>query len=252
IQAGVRTFEMRSQEVDIAKVLTDPDPNWRLENATITESEPTFGAMTLTAKSLATIVRASREVMEDAQGMDELVRDLLAKAYALEIDRVVLRGSGTGGEPTGIRNASGVTVTSLGTNGATPTYANLISAIGRVEDEDEDAGAIVWHPRTGRTFGGLTDTTDQPLVAPGIVANVPKFQSTQIPVNLTVGTSTDASEVYVGDFSQAVLGVRTDLVITPLRERYADVGQVGLVAWFRGDVGIRRAEAFEVLTGVRP
>ncbi len=80
---------------------------------------------------------------------------------------------------------------------------------------------------------------------------MPRFKTTQVPTNLTTGLSTDTSEVYTGDFRQLFIGVRTTLQITALVERYADVGEVGLLAWYRGDVQVARAEAFEVLTCVR-
>ena len=43
----------------------------------------------------------------------------------------------------------------------------------------------------------------QPLRPPGAVANLPRFITNQIPADLTVGSSTDASEAYVGAWPES-------------------------------------------------
>ena len=54
---------------------------------------------------------------------------------------------------------------------------------------------------------------------------LPRYATTQEPVNRTQGTSVDASNVYyVGDWTQVCIGMRTDLQISVLSERYADSG----------------------------
>jgi hypothetical protein len=50
--------------------------------------------------------------------------------------------------------------------------------------------------------------------------------STQVPVNLALETSSDTSDAFVGQWDELMLGVRTNLEIQFLRERYADNGQV--------------------------
>jgi hypothetical protein len=52
-------------------------------------------------------------------------------------------------------------------------------------------------------------------------------------VNLTLGTSSDTSDAFVGQWDELMLGVRTNLEIQFLRERYADNAQVAFLAWFR-------------------
>jgi HK97 family phage major capsid protein len=44
--------------------------------------------------------------------------------------------------------------------------------------------------------------------------------------------------------------VRTSLQIQVLDQRYADYGQIGFLAWWRGDVVVGRAKAFDVTSGV--
>lgn len=74
-----------------------------------------------------------------------------------------------------------------------------------------------------------------------------------MPNNLTTGTSSDTSEVYVGRWSDLLIGVRPTIGVRvrQLNERFADNMQVGLLAWLRADVQLARPAAFSILTGVR-
>jgi hypothetical protein len=42
------------------------------------------------------------------------------------------------------------------------------------------------------------------------------------------------------------------MILQPLVERYADVGQIGFLVWVRADVQLAHGEAFHVLDGIRP
>jgi hypothetical protein len=81
---------------------------------------------------------------------------------------------------------------------------------------------------------------------------VPGRMTNQIPTNLTTGTSTDTSEIYVGEWPMLYLGLRTGPLLIRLAERYADNGQFGLIIGFRGDVQLAQPAAFNVVAGVRP
>ena len=56
----------------------------------------------------------------------------------------------------------------------------------------------------------------------------------------------------MAQWSELLIGVRTNLEITVLRERSADLGAFELLAWARVDVAVARPAAFDVVTGVRP
>jgi hypothetical protein len=48
------------------------------------------------------------------------------------------------------------------------------------------------------------------------------------------------TDVFAGDFTQLLIGQRLDLTVQTLVERYAELGQIGIIAHWRGDVGITR------------
>jgi HK97 family phage major capsid protein len=49
-----------------------------------------------------------------------------------------------------------------------------------------------------------------------------------------------------GDFSQVLIGERMSLELRRLTERYAENGQVGILAYWRGDVQVARPKALAV------
>lgn len=85
-----------------------------------------------------------------------------------------------------------------------------------------------------------------------MLTDIPRLTTNQIPTNLTVGTSSNCSEVYVGQWDRCWVGMRTELLMTPLTERYADLGQIAWVCWLRADVQLAQPAAFNVITGIRP
>ncbi|WP_158895228.1 phage major capsid protein [Amycolatopsis anabasis] len=254
LQAGAQIVPMANRTVDVAKWTGDPSANWHSEGAPIPPSDGTLGKVTLTAQALTANTIVSRELIEDAPNVGDALTNAFTQQFALAIDKAAMYGSGTSPEPRGIKNTSGITVTIFGgANGGTPAnFDFLIDAAAQLEINNEQAGGIVYAPRTAKTIAKFKDTQNQPLRTPEYIENIPRYSTNQVPTNLTVGTSTDCSDVFVADWSQLFVGVRTDLMIAPLRERYADTGQLGFVAWWRGDVAVARGAAFNVVSGVRP
>ena len=256
LKAGARVFPMANRTVDVAKWATDPTVAWRAEGATIPASDAVLAKLTLSAKSLSGLCVLSRELLEDAAEVDSQLKRAFAEQVALAIDSAALYGSGASNTPTGVKSTSGIQTAAFGgANGATlssTTGWNVIAdAKGTLADQNETATAAIYAPRTDRQLGKLVDTTGQPLEAPEYVADVARYATNQVPVALTVGTSTDCSDVFVADWSQLYVGIRTSLLISVLTERYADTGQVGILVWTRADIAVARAKAFSVTSGLR-
>ena len=253
-QAGARTVPMTANTLRMAKIISDPVPGWRPENALIPESEPVFGDASFTAHTLAVRFTASRELLEDAPNMDATLRSVMAAAFARGLDQAVFFGTGADAQPRGIANTPGVQTVSLGTNGAALAgYAPFLDAQLALETANEGAvTAIVLAPRTNRTLNGLTDSTGQPLNKPPVLANVPILATAGVPTDQTQGTANNATSAFIGDFSQAMVGIRTQLQITVLNERFAEFGQVGFVGWLRADVQLARPAALAKIVGIKP
>ena len=251
IQAGATLVPMENRTLDVAKWAGDPTAAWHSENAAIAPSDGTLGKVTLAAQSLASNVEVSWELLEDAPGVADQLAQAFASVFALKLDLGALYGSGVAPEPRGVKNTAGISTASMGANGAAITsYDTLVDAVGRLQDQNEEATGIIYAGRTARGLGKLKDSTGQPLRVPEILDGVSRFSTLQVPVINTQGTSSLASDIFTADWRQLLIGVRTQLRIMPLTDRYADLGQTGFVAWWRGDVAVARPKAFDVLTGV--
>ncbi len=249
IQAGARTVPLGSDTNYIAKLLTDPTPGWRAESAAIAESDPTFGRVTLTPKALAVLVKVSRELLEDSLNIETELPRIMTVALAQELDRVALFGSGTGSEPTGIVNTSGVS--EVAHDATLTTYAPLITARTNVLTSNaERLSAYIIHPRDEGELAGLTDSTGQPLQAPPKLSDIPMLTTTSVPTD--GGTGSDESSIITGDFSRLLIGVRSQISIQMLKERYADTGQYGFLAFMRADIAVEHPEVFCKITGINP
>lgn len=247
-RAGARVVPLTTNSHSIAKLLTDPTPAWRSEAGAITESDPTFGQVTFAPHSLAVIVKVSRELLDDSLNVGSALPEVLTKALAQEMDRVALFGSGTAPEPRGVANVSGISTNALGSSLA--SYAPLVAA--RTSLLTANAGepsAIIMHPRDEGTFAGLTDSTGQPLLMPQRLANVPVLTTTQIPTD--GGADSDESTIFVGDFRRLLIGMRQDIRVEVLRERYAETHQYAFIAHMRADVAVEHPAAFHTITGVQ-
>lgn len=253
ILAGATTVPVESDTHSIARLAGGVTGSWRAENAPITESDPTFERVTFKPKSHAVLTRLSRELAEDMiPSAFNGVTNELAQSIGLAVDFAALRGAGTGNIPQGIRFQPGVEILSLGANGAVPTnYDYLIDAVAGVQGDNFEPNAILYSARTAKTHAKMKDSTGQPLSRPPLVSDVQHIVTNQIDDNYTVGTSVDTSEVYCGLWSELLLGVRSNLRLEILRERFADNLQIGLIAHLRMDVQLAHPAAFTVVTGVR-
>ena len=253
-QAGVRTVPMTSNTLKVPRLTSEGTPAWHAENAPITSADMVFDAVTFDAQTLTRLVVLSIELFEDSDPSAEgVIAQSFAAQIALEVDRAVLRGSGTAPEPRGVLNQTGVTLTTHGANGATiANYDFWLDAVGTVRNNNFEPTAFIQAPRSETSLSKLKEaTTNAYLRPPAALDSIPRLNSKQIPITLTVGTSTDCSELYTGQWDMCMLGVRTSLRILPLRERFIDNGQYGFLAWLRADVQLAQPAAFNVDTGVR-
>lgn len=253
-QAGAVTIPMTSDNLRLARLAGDPTGSWKAELAAVADSNLTFERISLVPRVLAVKVLASVELIEDGHDVEGTISRSLAAALALELDRAALRGSGVGSEPTGLRNQTGVTVTSLGANGATPTYAKFSEAIQTVREGNDEPNAIIYSPRTAGTLDRLVDSTAQPLQPLPSFQALTKYTTKQIPDNLVHGTATNASEAYIGNFAQMYVGLRTSLKVEVSRTSGEAWDKLGLEirAYLRADVALAHPGSFVVLTGIIP
>ena len=192
----------------------------------------------------------------DAPNINGALYQIIAQAFAKELDRAGLIGTGTAPEPRGLLNTTNVQSVTNGANGASLVsnrYANLFSGVQALLQADAPMPtAFVMSPRTKVGFAALVDSTTQPLEVPAMLADIPMIATSQISNALTVGTNSDCSQIFMGDFSRVSFMMREAIHIQLVDQLYAGTGEIGFFAHIRADVAVQYPKAFAVVTGVRP
>ncbi|MGS2616043.1 phage major capsid protein [Micromonospora sp. LZ34] len=269
LQAGAQIVPMTAKTVQIGRLTGDPAAAFRTEGSLITASDPTFDNVTLDSKTMSALVVGSLEWFQDAPNVDEVVSDAIARAVALQLDLVALYGSITTGagtinlptppNPRGVLGALNAVAASnvLGgvANGTAQTAASywneIIDVSFTVRASNEEPTAVLWNSKLAQQYAKAYDTTGQPIALPSAVAEVPRIITNQIP-SYTQGTMTNrATDVFAGDWRQLLIGQRLTFTLQTLTERYAENGQVGIVAHWRGDVQPARPRAFSVFKAIQ-
>ncbi len=269
MQAGASIIPMDAGVVKIGRLTGDPTAAFRAEASVITPSDPTFDNVTLTATTMSTLVIGSLEWFQDANNADQIVKNAISKAMAQRLDLAALYGGITTGagsinlptppNPRGVLAALNAVLPAsvLGgaANGTAQTagtyFAEVLDTVYRVRYLNEEPTALIWNAKLARQYAGANDTTGQPLRLPADVEGLPRLMTNQVP-SYTQGTMTNrATDLFVGDWKQLLIGQRLPITIQVLTEKYADTGQIGIVAHWRGDVQPARPAAFAVYRAVQ-
>lgn len=198
MRAGALTIPMETATLKTARLSTDVTLAWKAGNAAMTYTDAAFQSLTFTANTLIAGSKLSVELVEDAINLDDILGMSITKSLALALDYAALYGSVSSNQPTGIKNQTGVTLTTLATNGYTLTdFSKYSSGITTLLDNNFDGPfGIIHAARTAGELDNLQDTLHQPLRQPDSMAAAKKFVSNQIPTNLTVGTGTTCSDAF--------------------------------------------------------
>ncbi len=270
MRAGAQVVPMDAKTVQIGRLTTDPTAAFRAEGSTVTASDPVFDNVTLDSKTMSALLVGSMEWFMDSPNVNDVVENAIAAAVALKLDQQALFGGVIAGGETGATgfnttfpvppNPQGIlanllanaasSVLGSGANGTAQTaltyWNEVIQTIFLPQSFNESPNALLWNAKLAQQYASGYDSTGQPLAVPAGIADLQKIVTNQIPI-FTQGTmTTRATDLFVGDWSQLLIGQRLQFVVQTLTERYAELGQIGIIAHWRGDVGVARPRAFAV------
>jgi|GEM_PF-1292521 len=232
------------------------------EAGTFAPSDPTLANITLDPKKFGALTLVNSEAIDDSNPqLREIVANALVKDLAVELDKQLITGSGTGSNLTGIRNVSGVTAgPSLGAAGTALTLDHLADTVAAAETANLDPSRMAWflHSRTWGSIRKLKDSQARPLVsidpAMGMrpsLFGIPVHVSNNLSIAETVGASTDCSSLLLVDMSQIVVGVSRQIEVVMSTDYAFNTDQVALRATCRYDIGAPQPTAIVVTPGVR-
>ena len=239
---GVRTLTGLSGDVVIPKFGSGLSLGWINEGESVAEDEMSFDAISLKPKHTGGKTEMSRQLLQQSSpDIESLVREDLSYLVAQNIDQAIIAGTGVK-DPLGIINTTGV-LTGTFPDGLTgvswQTILNFIQQI-----EDENITNLQWLGTSAlKTFlAGVEKSTGtgQYLYQNGQVGELPFKVSANMPAKTAI----------LGDFSQVLLGVwsEIDILVNPYAEPAYSRGGVQVRAMATCDVAVRHPKAFLVLT----
>jgi HK97 family phage major capsid protein len=230
---------------------------WVAENSgsDVSDSNAVFTTKTLTPKTLMSSTSFSRQLLRQAHtnfDIDNIVRSDLAAIHGLAIDLACLTG-GASNSPQGIFSNTNVSVYLIATNGAAPSYTDMVAHEYTVELNNGNVSSMGFLTTpaikgTLKTTQKFASTNGEPVWQGGEVGEVAgykAFSSNQVNKNITAGTSTTlAHAIYFGCWDQLYIGEwgAMETIVDPYRLKKQ--GMIEVTTFQMIGLMVRRPKAF--------
>jgi len=257
-QLGATVLDGLVGDITIPKHLTGNTVQWVDENGSATESNATFGQMSLKPKTVTANTELSRKfILQSSLSAEQFARSELLKAMMLGIDLAAINGKGTGNEPTGILNTAGIGAVEIGANGGAPEWKHIVALESAIAAANADIGDLAYI--TNARVRGLLKTK---LKADGVSGYIWQDGATplngyrcavsnQIPSNLTKGTAANkCSPLIFGNWSDLMIahwGV-LDVIVDPYTK--STTGAVRITTLQDVDIAVRHVESFAAIKDI--
>lgn len=138
------------------------------ENTVVVEQDLADSFINAQVRTIAGAQQISQQLLDQSPvPMDEVVLNDLAGAWAVNVDRQVLYGSGSGGEVLGATRWPGIQTVTVADQTIGRLYAALANAINLIWSQRFAAPtAIVMHPRRWAAILAALDVNQRPLFLP--------------------------------------------------------------------------------------
>lgn len=246
-QIGVTFLPGLKGDVSIPKLAAAASAYWLTNEATATtESQPTFGQLPLTPKTVGAYSEFSRQLLlQSDPAADWIIANDLTKVVARAVDAAVFAGTGANGQPFGVAGTSGIGSVTAGAL----TYSKALEfvvAVASANALNVETCAFVTTPAIAiaalqrQRFTG----TDTPVWEGNTRAGKVCGVTARSTANVATG------HVLFGDWSNVVIGEWGVLEIAS--NPYADfkAGITGVRCMYSVDVGVRQSGAFALGTGM--
>lgn len=266
---GATREDMQGLQVKMIPAMQSaPSGNWIGENTAVTTTQPAYRMIAMVPHGYQVTVpiplNVEANMTPEAEGQ---IREQMVLTGQLALDLAALTGPGSadttnsGAQPIGILNTPGVRQMLLATNGRQPTFEDIVNANRLLDQKNVPmAGAkrgLAFHSDVEASFIGQTDSLGRPLLRDSWadapmprIANFPYLTENQISTTVTVGSTSNNSYAFFGDWRYMHIGL-SDVVELRLDQTFMQNLQVGLLVYFYADVKIVYPDAFIAMTGVQ-
>lgn len=241
MQAGATMLSGLKGNVTIPKKTAASSAGWiSTEGGAASESEFSDGSVTMTPRTLGAFTDLTRlMMMQSSLDIEALVRDDLSRAIALAIDLGALQGSGSSGQPTGIKNVSGVNKPSSFA-AVNPTFAEVVALETYVAEDNALLGNLAYILPAGM-YGALKTTAK--ASGQGLFV-VEQPGNTINGYRAIVSNQVTSGDLFFGNFADLLIGMYggLDILVDPYTA--SSSGNVRIRALQTVDVAVRNAVSF--------
>lgn len=235
-RAGATMLTGLQGNVSIPRQTSAASAYWVGESSAPSESQQAVDQVNMSPKTVGAFVDYSRRLLlQSSIDVEGMIRNDLARAIALEIDRAAIYGTGSSNQPLGLTNVTGIGSETLTGTG---TFTEFIAMETDVAAANADAGALRYIINA-TTRGGLKGTkkdagSGEFVYADDEINGYPVIVSNQL-------TNNDA---LFGDFSMFIMGMWSGLDLTVDPYAGATSGTVRVIALQDVDFAVKQAGAF--------
>lgn len=236
-QAGATVLTGLTGNVAIPRQSGAATAYWVAESGAPTESQQTVDQVSLTPRTVAAFTDYSRRLMlQSSIDVENMIRGDLATVLALKIDYSGLYGTGSSGEPLGLKLTTGIGTETFAA--ATPTFAETVALESDVATANALAGSPVYLMNAAMRGGLKTKTKDAGsglFVMEGDLVNGYRgVLSNQVASN----------DLWFGNFADLIIGYFSglDLMVDPYT--HSTSGTIRVVAMQDVDIAVRHPESF--------
>ena len=208
------------------------------ENTGIAVQDVVFGQITFKAyKYSSKLVAVSTELLQDsAFNLDTVLAPMLGTRLGRITNTHYTVGTGSA-QPQGA--AAGASVGTTGTTGQTVSviYNDLVDLEHSVDPAYRNGARWMFRDSTLKAIKKLVDSTGRPLWSAGLAVKEPDtISGYPYTINQDVAAmAANAKSILFGAFSKYMIRDVAGIAVRRLDERYAELGQVGFIAFMRTD-----------------
>ena len=255
--AGATVLGGLQGDIAIPKQTGGATAYWVAESGASTESQQTFGQVSLTPKTVGAYTDISRKLLKQSSlDVEAFVRGDLTTTLALAIDLAALHGSGASNQPTGLAATGGIGSVAGGTNGAAPSWANLIALETAVATANADTGRLAYMTNAkvrGKLKGTIRGTSADAMIWETNAGNTPVngypvHVTNQVSAALTKGSAAGVcSAIFFGNWSDLLIGMwgGLDILVDPYTGGTS--GTVRVIALQDVDIAVRQPASFAAM-----
>jgi HK97 family phage major capsid protein len=253
--AGATVLEGLVGNLDIPRIVAGTAPGKKAENAAADETSPTSAMLSLTPKRLPAYIDISSQLLkQSSSAIEAVLRSTLTNQMLAIQEAAFFHGGGTN-EANGIAGTSGIGSVAGGTNGAAPVWSHIVGLETAVDATNALLGNL-HYVSNGQIRGKLKQTqlvsgTDSRMILDAnssLLNGYSPFWTNAVSRTLTKGSSSVASAIFFGNFSDYWVGYWSGVSLEMVRDKTNAISDLWtLVANTYYDGGVVRPKSFAAM-----